>query len=197
MNSVLTKKQVKTFLSPVYQARKGVYVALEVKVRYDDQCGNGHNTFAITADEIRYLKDGSRRAMSNTWYSGGCQHDLVAKKFPGLAPLIKWHLVSSDGPMHYIANTIYWAELANKGGDNGPYSTHKTREQCLNAARNSAVGADLPDEFFAPDEGEQEIYPGVMVPVNTFNRLKQALEDRLPQLLEEFKRDIESLGFTF
>lgn len=194
MNSTLIKNQVKKFVSPVYQDRKGVYVALEVEVRYDDRCNNGHNTFSITASEIRYLKNGSRRALSNTWYSGGCQHDLVASKFPGLAPLIKWHLMSSDGPLHYIENTVYWAKCAFQGSI---CSEKLTREQYLDRARNSAVGADLPDEFFAPDEGDQEIYPGVTVPLNTFTRLENDLKARLPQLLEEFKKDIESLGFTF
>lgn len=42
--------------------------------------------------------------------SGGCIHDEVAKHFPELAHLIKWHLSSTDGPMHYVANTVYWAE---------------------------------------------------------------------------------------
>jgi hypothetical protein len=73
-------------------------------VRYDDNCGNGHNTFAITADIQRQGKNGK-------WYddAGGCCHDEVAKHFPELAPLIKWHLCSSDGPMHYAANASYLA----------------------------------------------------------------------------------------
>ncbi len=40
---------------------------------------------------------------------GGCIHDEIAKHFPELFPLIKWHLCSTDGPMHYEANTIYHA----------------------------------------------------------------------------------------
>ncbi len=28
---------------------------------------------------------------------------------PSLAPLIKWHLTSTDGPMHYASNTVYMA----------------------------------------------------------------------------------------
>jgi hypothetical protein len=41
--------------------------------------------------------------------AGGCIHEEIAKHFPGLAPLIKWHLCASDGPMHYVANTVYHA----------------------------------------------------------------------------------------
>ena len=194
MNSTLTRSQSKTFTSPVYKVRDNVYVALEVEVRYDDRCNNGHNTFSITANEVRYLKSGSRKALSNTWYSGGCQHDLVADKFPGLAPLIKWHLMSSDGPMHYIANTVYWAKCANEGSI---CSKKLTREQYLDRARNSAIGADLPDSFFSPSIELREIYPGVEVEVKSYKDLESRLGARLPALLNEFKRDIESLGFTF
>lgn len=194
MNSTLTKSQVKTFLSPVYKDRKNVYVALEVEVRYDDRCNNGHNTFSITAQEVRYLKNGSRRALSDTWYSAGCQHDLVAEKLPGLAPLLKWHLMSSDGPIHYIANTVYWAKCANEGSI---CSKKLTKEQYLDRARNAAIGADLPDSFFAPNIEIQETYPGVEVEVMSYNGLKDRLSARLPQLLADFRKDIESLGFTF
>lgn len=41
---------------------------------------------------------------------GGMLHREVVKHFPELAPLIPFHLSSEDGPMHYVANAIYWAE---------------------------------------------------------------------------------------
>lgn len=46
------------------------------------------------------------------WRGGnfGMLHQEVAKHFPELAPLIPFHLSSEDGPMHYVANAIYWAE---------------------------------------------------------------------------------------
>jgi uncharacterized protein Usg len=74
---------------------------VKVRVRHDDTCGNGHNTFGITCDV---------RSETGVWRSGGCQHDIVAEHFPELAPFIKWHLTSTEGPMHYIANTVYHAE---------------------------------------------------------------------------------------
>jgi hypothetical protein len=49
-------------------------------------------------------------------------HEELAVVFPELAHLTKWHLVSTDGPMHYIANTTYHA---SKGS--------------LESARNTAV----------------------------------------------------------
>lgn len=103
--SVLTKKQTKTF-GPRSINCDGTPAWITATVRYDDECGNGHNSFSITAEIV--AKD-KRRG----WLAGGCCHDEVAAAFPGLAPLIKWHLTSTDGPMHYEANTIYHAESRN------------------------------------------------------------------------------------
>ena len=76
---------------------------ITVKLRFDDQCKNGHETFSITGD-IYALVNGRWRECSS-----GCIHKEIAQQFPELAHLIKWHLVSTDGPMHYIANTLYHA----------------------------------------------------------------------------------------
>lgn len=101
--STLTKRQRRKFGPKVYKEGNET-LRIIANVRYDDECGNGHNTFSITANIQRKGKNGQ-------WYeySGGCCHDEVAKHFPELAPLIKWHLCSSDGPMHYLANTLYFA----------------------------------------------------------------------------------------
>jgi len=92
---------------------RGERLRIKATVRWDDQCRNGHNSFSITGIIDRY--SGGR------WQddSGGCIHDQIAKHFPGLEPLIKWHLSSSDGPMHYEANTIYHA------GDRDHWGTRK------------------------------------------------------------------------
>lgn len=84
---------------PIDGYRKGA--TLRVEMHFDDDCGNGHNTFAMTA-EVR--EQGARDIAA-----GGCLHDDIARIFPELAPLIKWHLVSTDGPMHYVANALYHA----------------------------------------------------------------------------------------
>lgn len=70
------------------------------KIRYDDQCGNGHNSFSVTATVTTKRGRG---------IAGGCMHDAVARYFPELAHLIPWHLCSNDGPMHYVENTVYLA----------------------------------------------------------------------------------------
>lgn len=100
--STLTRRQVKKY-GPVFYTENGTDYKITAKVRYDDECGNGHNSFAITAD-IKRMEHGFWREDS-----GGCCHEEVAKHFPELAPFIKWHLCSSDGPMHYVANTVYHA----------------------------------------------------------------------------------------
>ena len=67
---------------------------VQCTIRFDDRCRNGHNTFSVTGE---------------TPDSCGCIHGEIRKAFPELSQLIKWHLTSSDGPMHYVANTLYHA----------------------------------------------------------------------------------------
>lgn len=110
MDSVLTKSQKKKMFF------HGADESMIVTIRYDDECGNGHNTFSITAEiygderipgetSITVPGKKTRRWMQ----SCGCLHDEIIKKFPELAKYIKFHLCSTDGPMHYVANTIYHA----------------------------------------------------------------------------------------
>lgn len=77
---------------------------MTVEVRFDDNCRNGHNSFAITATvittESKHFRDIA---------AGGCMHDDIAQVFPELAPLIQFHLMSTDSPMHYVANACYHA----------------------------------------------------------------------------------------
>lgn len=99
MKSVLVKNQVQKKVK--FYKENGISYKMVVKIRYDDQCGNGHNSFAITC--IIFEKIGSRFRE----FAGGCCHDEIAKHFPEIKSLIKWHLCNVDAPMHYIANTLY------------------------------------------------------------------------------------------
>jgi len=118
--SVLTKNQKKTFR--VDTMEDGMPMTIIAEVRHDDEYGNGHNSFAITA-EI-YGPDVQRGELTVThesgkklWcHSGGCCHDEVAKYFPQLAPLLKWHLTSTDQPMHYVSNAAYLASERDHWG---------------------------------------------------------------------------------
>ena len=79
-------------------------LTVRVELRFDDSCRNGHNSFAITGEVID-----KRKRRDGGVVSCGCIHDDIAKAFPELAILIPWHLTSADGPLHYIANTVYHA----------------------------------------------------------------------------------------
>lgn len=222
MESTLTKHQVKTF-GPIQYKEGGTTYRITAKVRYDDQCGNGHNSFTITG-EIDRLSRGVWRNVA-----GGCIHDEIAKHFPQLAPFLKWHLCSSDGPMHYASNVVFLAgdrdcwglragefrqhtsrgkrqadgvegvphwELKLPEGQRASIYAHdkpapvtlewqpagmtgegKARE--LDAARRAAIWPDATDEELTA--------PG----------LEERLKARLPALLVEFRKAVESLGFVF
>lgn len=113
--SALTKKQTKHFTKAINY--HGEPATITAKVRWDDECNNGRNSFAVTAT---ITATGTRKGRGG-YYSGreiacGCLHDEVAEHFPELAHLIKWHLCAADGPMHYLANTIYLAGDRDSSG---------------------------------------------------------------------------------
>ena len=207
-NSVLTKNQTKSF-GPKFFTEDERRYSITAKIRYDDSCGNGHNSFSVTGsiDKVGRMNSGSC----------GCIHKEIAEHFPELQKYIKWHLCGSDGPMHYLANTVFLAgdrdcygyrkdeQRKNKAGvpiwhkvkDAIPYyvdSNEKPsfvveyepwlgegKERELNSARNAAIWPEATDEQLClpPEE------------------LKVLLLTRLPGLIEEFKKDVEELGFVF
>ena len=170
-------------------------------VRFDDECGNGHNAFSITG------------AYSGRLTSFGCLHDLIAEHFPGLAPFIKWHLCSTDGPLHYIANTIFHASNRDAWGTQkgeqrkdrsgqlmwefkSPAKTRQCglqpnycgrwapirgegKERDLDAARQAAIWPDATDDELTSPE------------------LPDLLQARLPGLLADFRQAIEGLGLKW
>ena len=77
-----------------------------VKLSFDDECGNRRNDFSITG-EITY--DVKPAGHYDRDAAGGCIHQDIAKHFPELAGLVKWHLMFTDGPMGYPANPLYHA----------------------------------------------------------------------------------------
>lgn len=79
-------------------------LTVTARLRFDDECGNGHNSFSITGE----IRD-RRERRDDGVVSCGCIHEDIGKAFPELSDLIQWHLCGSDGPMHYVANTLYLA----------------------------------------------------------------------------------------
>ena len=158
-----TMNQVRTFqsridLSDYGYKRPGKIVA---EVRHDDRSENGHNTFSITSDITgpggRFIACGQLR------------EDFDAH-FPELVPLYRWHLVSTAGPLHYFANTIYNASDRDCFGKAG------AKVPCLEMARESALW---------PDGTLEQL------------RDRATLAARLPALMREFKGAVESFGFTY
>lgn len=96
--SKLVKSQTK---KKIYHNKDGSL--LRVNLRYDDQCGNKHNTFAITGDWIESGKNLREPDMC------GCIHEEIEKYAPDLAKYIKWHLCTADGPDGYNGNATYFA----------------------------------------------------------------------------------------
>lgn len=110
MKSILTKHQTKTITkSNIIEDR--TKCDLVIDIRYDDQCGNGHNSFAITGN---LFKAGGRG--DNAHLAGGCIHEIIEKHAPELRPYIKWHFMNSGGPMYYIENTLYHARDTDYNG---------------------------------------------------------------------------------
>lgn len=220
--SKLVKSQKKDY-GPKFYSERGEQFRIIAHVRYDDECGNGHNSFSITATIDR--KDGR-----GVWRDdmGGCCHDEVAKHFPELAPFIKWHLTSSDGPMHYVANTVYHAGDKDCNGlRKGEFRQHVSR-----GGQNGGVSGVPNWVLEIPDGMEKDVYAATKpAPVTlqwkaygrtgegqerkldaarrsavwldatdedlTAPGLEARLLARLPALMAEFKQAVESLGFTY
>ena len=74
-----------------------------VKIRLNDECKNGHQDFAITAD---IYKTGMRSDRS--FLAGGCCHDDILKHFPEFKIFVNLHLCDFAGvPMYAVENGFY------------------------------------------------------------------------------------------
>ncbi len=208
MNSILTKSQKKTFKKNFRKDGKNYKII--ATVRYDDQCNNGHNSFSITGD----VRRGTRHEM------GGCIHDEIAKHFPGLKKYLKWHLMNSDGPMHYLANTMYHADDKDynglRKGESKQIRNGKTGLLCWILKEHKDINRYV-------DSNEKPILHNLKVeyeplcnigegkepdleaarstaiwPEATLEQLrdKKALEERLPTLIKEFKHDVEEFRYS-
>lgn len=75
-----------------------------VTIRLNDECKNGHQDFAITADI--YEKD--KPKIDKYWLSGGCCHEEILKAFPKFKMFVDLHLCDYLGnPMYATANGFY------------------------------------------------------------------------------------------
>ncbi len=210
--SVLTKSQTKVYGPKVYQ-EGGHQYRITATVRYDDQCGNGHNSFAITTAIYR--------SIHGQWMedSFGCCHEAIAKRFPELAPFIKWHGMTSEGPTHYVANTVYHASQHGAthawvyyAGNADPLKLGGAEDRLLGYLKafdaQKAVGVTgyrvQWDEKTIKVANFDHARSTAVWPEATDAELSvdaatltAALLARAPALCESFKRDVESLGMVF
>lgn len=177
----MNKTQFKTY-GPKRLKNGDIIVA---EVRHDDCCNNGHNSFGITATiygKERIPGEDTIKFNGKTYWchSGGCCHDEVAEAFPELAPLLKWHLCSTDGPLHYVANALYWAGQSGwcDGKPNSPPNESHLKD--------TIVFGVLPEDKDADPMAMAK--EGLLTPW---------LNSRLPKLLEAFRTDVEKLGFEW
>jgi len=151
--SVLTTKQVITLPWKSYSNRSAI-CRIRVEIRYDDACGNGHNSFGITGE--------TQESRGGRWcdHSCGMLHGDIERHFPELAPLLKWHLCSSDGPMHYVANTRYHIE-----------------QKQFDFARATAIWPEATDEFLTAllAEGKLDAMLKIRLPT-LMDQFKAAVE---------------------
>ena len=177
---------------------------ITVELRFDDECKNGHESFAITAD----IRENGRE------YMGGCCHDEIAKHFPELAHLVKWHLMSTDGPMHYVENTMYHADEHGPDkayvyftGDNDPLNIGDNKERLLRycpkdlaeqAEKMSCYRVEW-DEKTAKVANLEYARSSAVWPDATIEQLrdKALLEARLPELISAFHLDMMRCGFVW
>lgn len=114
---------------------------------------------------------------NKVWIEGsfGPDHETIARLFPRCAPFLKWHLTSTDGPMHYLANGLYWA--GHSGWRDGKLNSPPNNDHL----RSTIVyGALERDAKVRPDRASKR-------------RLEQWLTLRLPLLRQAFMRDMASL----
>lgn len=117
----------------------------------------------------------------------GCIHDEIARHFPELRGLIKWHLCSvTDGPMHYLANAQYWWELATGESrwakDRKPYDPDP-----MQAFRSTVVYGALADDAAMALDPKSGSWPTVAA----------WLTARLPALMAQFRVEMDAAGVPF
>lgn len=77
---------------------------MTIKIRLNDECKNGHQDFAITAD----IWEKGKPKTDRYCIMGGCCHDEILKAKPALKIFVDLHLCDYKGiPMHAIENGFY------------------------------------------------------------------------------------------
>ena len=105
-NSQIIKNQVKKFNAENVLVN-GERVDIQIEVRHDDNCGNGHNSFSITGT---YYRAGAPRNDRNM-VGAGCIHDVISQGMPELIPLIKYHNCTTPMAQFHISQKLTYHQL--------------------------------------------------------------------------------------
>ena len=169
-------------LTPWKEYRAGG-TTYRIRAKYGFTKFEGQDPYWSVTGEIQ------RKAKNDWWMedSSGRVHGEIAKRFPELAPAIRWHLCGvPSGPMHYEANGLYWWEhyTGARLVDRCSMGQHRTSQEAGEAYfKSTIVFGALPDDKLPP--------------VTTSNAGVRAwLQGRLPRLMEIFRADVDKLDPT-
>lgn len=210
MNLPESKRHTTSNVITIGPRKTGPNETTVVNLRWDDTCRNGHNSFSVTCDIYERNRD----------VGGGAAHDHIAKHFPEVRHLLKWHLCSSDGPLHYVANAMYHASDRDcwglRKGEERQIRNGKTGKPCWRLEPRTKELPPTIDSDEKPEGTETHEYvPWMRVGEGKEPNLEAArncaiwpeaeledfteekLRERLPGLMWEFKAAIESQGFEY
>lgn len=169
-------KKVRTIANPNPKFYKGARAHLEVGFT---RIGEQDPYFHVLAGVEHKLRN-------NRWESAygrfACcaDHEAARRYFPEVANLIRWHLSAiHSGPMHYEANAIFWAEVAQGLKPRGAYDPDP-----VEAFKHTVV--------FGALAGDGNPADAAVTASLTTDELRTWLRARLPALMAQFKADVEA-----
>ncbi len=179
--------------------------------------------FSITGETWELGKPRKER------YSNGCGALTLGDYVPELAHLDKYHLVSTEQPMHYIANALYHASNRDHNGllkgEKRQIKNGKTGQPAWHlVAVNRETGEEV--ELYTLDKTTNSVEqpyckytleyrpwciigegkePDLQAARNSacwpdaelWDFTKEKLEARLPELMKQFKQDVEAAGIKW
>lgn len=177
------------------------------------RCGNNkHKHLSITGT-----------VSDQTWQFAetlGAVHGDIAKAYPELAHILKWHMCTLEGPTYYLANTLYhasndgagevrhapiapgskimapmWERDRPRGGHAG-IKVSATRPPDEVLSWRPVLREGKPRNFEAARE--TAVWPDATDEQLSLPReqLTALLVERLPGLLQQFRADMTALGFN-
>jgi len=163
---------------PVNFEENGIKYRITATYGIDYEFGRKHNHapgFSLTCTIDRLS---GRRWVD---HGGGWSPKSITKHFPDLSPLIQWHLVSTEEPLHYLANAGYWMDFIN--------GVYKVKPECngnpLEAFKATIVWGAIP--------GDTDRELAKMVACDRAH-MADMLRNRLPALMERFRSVMEYWG---